>query len=74
MNQKKLQTFYSNYFRRKSHFETDGTQYYLVFQQYKDDLKGLVILVIIFYWGNLKDCLMKSLSLLLHLTIFLILY
>ena len=29
---KKLKTFYSIYFRGKSHFEEDGTQKYLVFQ------------------------------------------
>ena len=29
---KKLQTFDSIYFRGKSYFEKDGTQYYLVFQ------------------------------------------
>ena len=30
---KKIQTFDSIYFRGKSHFEEDGTQNYLVFQQ-----------------------------------------
>ena len=30
---KKLQTFDSSYFKGKSHFEEDGTQNYLVFQQ-----------------------------------------
>ena len=29
---KKLQTFYSIYFRDKSHFEEDGAQNYLIFQ------------------------------------------
>ena len=29
---KTLKTFYSSYFRGKSHFEEDGTQNYLVFQ------------------------------------------
>ena len=29
---KKLKTFYSSYFRGKSHFEEDGTQNYIVFQ------------------------------------------
>ena len=29
---KKLKTFYSSYFRGKSHFEDDGTQNWLVFQ------------------------------------------
>ena len=32
MNLKKLETFYSVYFRGKSHFEDDGAQNYLVFQ------------------------------------------
>ena len=32
MNQNKLETFYSMYFRGKSHFEDNGTQNYLVFQ------------------------------------------
>ena len=30
---KKLETFYSIYFRGKSHFENDGIQNYLVFQR-----------------------------------------
>ena len=38
------------------------------FRQYKDILKRLVILNI-FQHGNLMDCLMKALSLLLHLII-----
>ena len=38
--------------------------YYI--RQYIDILKWLVILMIIFYHGNLKDCLMKVLNLLLH--------
>ena len=29
---KKLQTFYSIYFRDKSHFEEDGARNYLIFQ------------------------------------------
>ena len=29
---KKLKTFYSSYFRGKSHFEEDGTQNYIAFQ------------------------------------------
>ena len=29
---KKLKTFYSSYFRGKSHFEEDGIQNYIVFQ------------------------------------------
>ena len=44
------------------------------FRQHMDILKGFVILMIIFYHENQKDCLMKSLRLLLHLIIFLIFY
>ena len=44
------------------------------FKQHKDVLKRLVIIMTIFYHGNLKDYLMKVLSVLLHLTIFLIFY
>ena len=44
------------------------------FSQHKDILKRLVILLIKFCHGNLKDCLMKVLSLLLHLITFLVLY
>ena len=73
---KKLETFDSTYFRDKSHFEDDGTQNYLVFQTtYRlVILKRLVILMIIFYHENLKDCLMKVLNLLLQLIILLIFY
>ena len=68
---KKLQTFDSVYFRGQSYFEEDGTQNYLYFNQCTDILKGLLILMI-FYHGNLKDCLTKVLSLLLQLIIALI--
>ena len=59
---KKLQKFDSSYFRGKSHFEEDGTQYYLVFQPTYRYLKGLqvLVMVIIYTFGNLKDCLMKG--------------
>ena len=65
---KKLKTFDSSYFIGKSHFEEDGTQNYLVFQPMYRYFKGLLVLVvvIIFIFGNLKDCLMKILQLLLQ--------
>ena len=53
----KLKTFDSGYFIGKSHFEEDGTQNYLVFQP----------MSIYFNRGNLKDCLMKILTLLLQI-------
>ena len=57
---KKLQTFDSIYLRDKSHFEEDGTPNYLVFQSmYLLVLVGVIIYIYIF--GNLKDCLMKIL-------------
>ena len=39
MNLKKLKTFDSIYFIRKSHFEEDGTQTYLVFQPVNEYFK-----------------------------------
>ena len=65
MNSKNLETFDSIYFCGKSHFEDEGTQ---------NILKRLVTIMIIFYHADLKDCLMKALSLLLHLLILLIIY
>ena len=53
----KLKTFDSGYFIGKSHFEEDGSQNYLVFQP----------MSIYFNRGNLKDCLMKILILLLQI-------
>ena len=53
----KLKTFDSGYFIGKSHFEEDGSQNYLVFQP----------MSIYFNRGNLKDCLMKILTLLLQI-------
>ena len=44
------------------------------FRQHIDFLKRLVILMIIFYHEDLKDCPMKVLSLFLHLIMFLMLY
>ena len=70
---KKLETFDSIYFHGKSHFEDDGTQNWLVFQPIQKYFKT-VLLIVIFYHGNLKDCLLKVLSLLLHQVKFLILH
>ena len=67
----KIQTFDLSYFRGKNHFEDDYTQNY--FSQCTNILKRLVILII-FKHGNLKDCLMKVLSLFLHLIIVLVLH
>ena len=64
----KIQTFDSSYFRRKCHFYNDGMQSYLVFSQSINILKRLLI-VIKFQRGNLKDCLMRVINFLLHLTI-----
>ena len=66
----KLQVFDSSYFCGKSHFEDDSTQNYVVFQPIYIYFKKLAILSI-FQRGNLKDCMMKVLSLLLHLEIIL---
>ena len=50
---KKLKTFYSSYFRRKSHFEEDGTQNYLVLQpMYSNFFKQLIILIIFISWKS----------------------
>ena len=42
--------------------------------QYTGILKQLLLMIVILYQGNLKDCLMKALSLLLHLIKFSILH
>ena len=63
---KKLESFDSSYFRGKSHFENDGSQNWIVFNQYTDILKQLVLTIVIFCHTNLKDCLMKGLMYLLH--------
>ena len=65
----KLQVFDSSYFRGKRHFEDDDTQNYLMFlpiYTFKNTFKKLVI-AFIFQWENLKDCLKKLLSPMLHL-------
>ena len=61
---KKLKTFDSIYFRGKNHFEEDDMQNYLVFQPIKIYFKRIVKVGNdnYFYFGNLKDYLMKQLS------------
>ena len=68
---KKLKAFDSSYFIAKINFEEDGTQNYLVFIPI---LKLLLVLVMVvtFITGNLKDCLTKVLILLQHLIIVLL--
>ena len=74
---KKLQTADSSYFIDKSDFKQDGAQYHFTqranifhpFTQRTNIAKGLTILIM-FYNGSRKDCLMKVLNLLLHLKIF----
>ena len=65
---KKLKIFDSSYFISKSHFEEDSTQNYLVFQPmyiYFNQVSGVGSGNISIF-GNLKDCLMKILQLLLQ--------
>ena len=42
MNLKSYKTFDLSYFRRKSHFEEDGAQNYLVFQQINRRFKRII--------------------------------
>ena len=67
----KLQAFDSSYFCRKSHFEDNSIQNYLVFRQRIYILKRL-LKRIIFQHGNLKICLMKVLSFVVRLIIVLL--
>ena len=67
----KLQAFDSSYFCRKSHFEDNSIQNYLVFRQLIYILKRL-LKRIIFQHGNLKICLMKVLSFVVRLIIVLL--
>ena len=64
---KKSETFDSLYLHGKSHFEGMVVKIIYCFNGHIDILKQLVLMIVIFYHGNLKDCLMKVLSLLLHL-------
>ena len=67
----KLQAFDSSHFCRKSHFEDNSIQNYLVFRQLIYILKRL-LKRIIFQHGNLKICLMKVLSFVVRLIIVLL--
>ena len=71
---KKLQTFHSIYFVVKDILKMMALKIIQYFSQHTDILKELVILMIIFQNGDLKDYLIKVLKLLLHLLISLILY
>ena len=68
---KKLQKFDAAYFRSKNNFEEDSIQNYLVFQPMYRYFKRIASVGSgnYIYFGNIKVCLMKSLILLLHLTI-----
>ena len=68
---KKLQKSDAAYFRGKSHFEKDSHKIIYFFSQCTEILKELQVLVvvIIYTFGDLELCLMKGLILLLHLTI-----
>ena len=65
----KLKSFDSSYFIDKNYFENDGTQNYLVFQPIDNYLNlsclNLILTVVFFQNGNLKDCLIKLLNLLI---------
>ena len=60
----KLKTFDSSYFKGRNRFEEDVTQNYLVFQPMYKYFKKIGNTDNISSW-NLKDCLMKSLNLLI---------
>ena len=62
---KKLKTFDLSYFIGKSHFNEDGTQNYLVFQPLNKYFKLITNTLSILY-GNLRDYLLKQLTLLLQ--------
>ena len=68
---KKIKTFDLDYFRGKNHFEEMVYKVIQYFSQCKDIFKKLTILIM-FYHGNLKDCSMELLNLLLNLIIVLL--
>ena len=68
---KKVKTLDLSYFIGKSHFEEYGSQNYLVFQPINRDFKLITNTKYILN-GNLKEHLMKVLSLPLHLMIVLL--
>ena len=67
---KKLQTFDRKFYISENHFEEVGVQNSLVFQPMQRYFKKLLVLVvvIIFICGSLKDCLIKELIILLRLS------
>ena len=69
-----LKIFDSSYFIGKIHFEEDRTQNYLIFQPMYRYFKILLVLVMVvtFITGNLKDYLMNELILLQRLIIVLL--
>ena len=69
---KKLKTFDPSHFIGKSHFEKVSVQSYLVFQPIQRFFKRVSNIMITLNPGNLKNCLMKGLILLLHLTMVLL--
>ena len=69
---KKPKTFDPSHFIGKSHFEKVSVQSYLVFQPIQRFFKRVSNIMITLNPGNLKDCLMKGLILLLHLTMVLL--
>ena len=64
---KKLETSDSIYFRGKSHFNDDDAQNWLAFQSIQRYFKTASTNDSNILSGNLKDCLMKVLSLLLQI-------
>ena len=70
----KLKTFDSSYFIGKSYFEEDGAQNCLVFQLMYRYFKifAVLVMVVTFITGNLKDYLTKDLILLQRLIIVLL--
>ena len=51
-----LQKFDLSYFVSKSYFDDDGSQYFLIFQQFFNIFEILVVLLITLSDGNLKSC------------------
>ena len=62
---KKLQIFNSSLFIGQSYFNTDGTQLYLIFQPIYKTITTFYGLKHTISDGNLKDCQMKNLNLLI---------
>ena len=60
-----LKTFDSSYLLGENYFENYGTQNYLVFQPIYNYQLNLILRLVFFQNGNLKDCLLKLLNLLI---------